>query len=180
VQNLFCIFHLVLRVLSEAFPVRSTLFQMRSTDTFKSAPHKRVNESKVRGSTGSLAAHARSRYVTSTTHAELYPKTSSDSCTIRSNSHNCNTGDAALDGRNLNGLITHTMVVVWKRTMHALRRESSRDSESQCGVLTCRKFTMTILRSRKKPWSTSESGASREASLADSVYADAGSAWSLV
>ncbi len=179
-QNLFCIFHLVLRVLSEAFPVRSTLFQMRSTDTFKSAPNKRANESKVRGSTGSLAAHARSRYVTSTTHAELYPKTSSDSCTIRSNSHNCNTGDAALDGRNLNGLITHTMVVVWKRTMHALRRESSRDSESQCGVLTCRKFTMTILRSRKKPWSTSESGASREASLADSVYADAGSAWSLV
>ncbi len=65
--------------------------------------------------------------------------------------------------------------------MHALRRESGKDS--QRGVLTCSKFTMSILRSRKKPWSTSESGASEEASLSAGVYAEAGSAmsaWSLV
>jgi hypothetical protein len=76
----------------------------------------------------------------------------------------------------LNGSITRTVVVVWKRTKHALRRESS--PESRRGILTGNGFTLTIL--RKMPWSTSESGGSREASLAGGMYADAGSEWSLV
>jgi hypothetical protein len=36
-----------------------------------------------------------------------------------------------------------TVVVVWKRTMHALRRESSRDLPR--GVLTSSRFAMTTL-----------------------------------
>lgn len=80
-------------------------------------------------------------------------------------------GGAAPGRRNLNGSVTRTVVIVGKRTKHAMRRESSPDSRR--GILTGSRFTMTILRSRKKPRSTSESGESRGASLAGGMYADA-------
>jgi hypothetical protein len=160
---------------------------MRFTDAFKSAAHKSVKESKIPGSNSlrhhdaaNLAPSSQSRYATPTTHTESLTKTSSDSCTIRLNSHDCNPGGAAPDSLrcNLKGSIMRTVVVVWKRAMHALRHESSRDSPR--GVLTCSRFAMTTLRSRMTPWRTLESGASREASLAGGVDCDSGSAWSLV
>lgn len=62
--------------------------------------------------------------------------------------------------------------------MHALRRGSSPDSRR--GILTGSGTTLTILRSFKRPWNTSENGGSRETSLAGGMYANDGSEWSLV
>ena len=156
-------------------------------DAFKSSAHMSVRESKIPGSrslghhydaTG-VAASFQSRYATPTTHTKLFTKASPDSYTIRLNSHNCSPDSAAPDRCNLNRSILRTVVVVWKRTMHALcRRESSRDSPR--GVLTYSGFVMTTLRSRKTPLNTSESGTGGEALLAGDVNNDSGSAWSLV
>lgn len=92
------------------------------TDAFKSAAQKSSMASKIPGSKylwpslwpslwhcdyASVAASFQSRYETPTKHTQSFTKTSSDSYTIRLNSHNC----GAPDRRSLNGSMIQTVPV---------------------------------------------------------------------